>query len=139
MLQFEQVLKEYRVTGTSKDCFLSFLDKIFLDKEIRQRLAGASQEGLTTAKKILAKVGKTEFSGLYFNLTSCGCTLESYETHKDNIIIIPKTNDLGKYFNKKNKQGESLVCLICLDKAIQLAKMPIVTLTNRLLAHQKRY
>ena len=124
---------------SSENCFCSVLDKIFLDKEIRQRLAGASQEGLTTAKKILAKVGKTEFSGLYFNLTSCGCTLESYETHKDNIIIIPKTNDLGKYFNKKNKQGESLVCLICLDKAIRLAKVPIVTLTNRLLAHQKRY
>ena len=123
----------------SENCFCSVLDKIFLDKEIRRRLAGASQEGLTTTKKILAKVGKTEFTGLYFNLTSCGCTLESYETHKDNIIIIPKTNDLGKYFNKKNKQGEDLVCLMFLGKASRLAKVPIVTLTNRLFAHQKRY
>lgn len=95
---------------SSENCFCSVLDKIFLDKEIRQRLAGAGQEGLTTAKKILTKVGKTEFSGLYFNLTSCGCTLESYETHKDNVIIIPKTNEFGKYFNKKtNKVKTSFV------------------------------
>lgn len=58
---------------------------------------------------------------------------------KTTLLLYQKQMTLASILIKKNKQGEDLVCLMFLGKAIRLAKVPIVTLTNRLFAHQKRY
>ncbi len=58
---------------------------------------------------------------------------------KTTLLLYQKQMTLASILINKNKQGDCLVCLICLGELVQLAKVPTVTLISRLFVHQKRY